>query len=164
MALEHQGTSDPKKPNRSNDYLKYSGLAVQLIVVIGVFGWLGHLVDQFLNFQFPVFLLSFVLLSFAGMIYQLYRSINKFWGVENVFDCPYLYCANIGGRWNLLEWVASNSVFPKSLVALYKYRGAFLLLTKNPYFTSGFFHSILPANNCAEDSCVWSISWHSNLE
>jgi hypothetical protein len=27
--------------------------------------------------KFPAFLLSFVLLSFAGMMYQLYRTLNK---------------------------------------------------------------------------------------
>ena len=77
MALERPGASDPKKQKPYNTYLKYSGLAIQLVVVIGVFGWLGHLLDSYLDFKFPVFLLLFVMLSFGGMMYQLFRSIDK---------------------------------------------------------------------------------------
>ncbi len=69
--------SDPKKPKPSNDFLKYSSLGIQLVVGIGIAAWLGHRLDQYLNFQFPAFLLSFVLITFGGMMYQLYRSINK---------------------------------------------------------------------------------------
>jgi F0F1-type ATP synthase assembly protein I len=65
------------KPNPSNNYLKYGGLAFQLLGGIGASGWLGYLLDRYLAFTFPVFMLTFGLLFFVGMIYQLYRTIHK---------------------------------------------------------------------------------------
>ena len=73
MALQ-----DPsRKPKQYNSYLKYGGLAFQLLVAIALFGWLGSLVDRWLELQFPAFLLLFGFLAFGGMIYLVYRSINK---------------------------------------------------------------------------------------
>ena len=72
-----QNPSDPKRLKPSDSYLKYSSLALQLLVVIGVFGWLGHLVDRYLSLEFPVFMLLFGALAFAGMLYQVYRSRDK---------------------------------------------------------------------------------------
>jgi hypothetical protein len=66
-----------KKENQTNTYLKYSGLALQLLLTIGVFGWLGHLLDSYLAFTFPVFLLLFGFAGFAGMMVYLYRTINR---------------------------------------------------------------------------------------
>ncbi|MFZ5999767.1 MAG: AtpZ/AtpI family protein [Bacteroidota bacterium] len=72
-----QDPSAPKKQKPYNDFLKYSGLGLQLLAGIGLSAWVGHLIDGYFGFSFPVFLLSFVMLSFGGMMYQLYRSINK---------------------------------------------------------------------------------------
>jgi F0F1-type ATP synthase assembly protein I len=72
--------SDKKKQSPSDSssgYLKYSGLAVQLLAAIGFFGWLGYLLDHYLSFQFPVFMLLFGFTAFGGMMFQVYRSINK---------------------------------------------------------------------------------------
>jgi F0F1-type ATP synthase assembly protein I len=65
------------KPNPANSYLRYSGLAFQLFAGIGLSGWLGYLLDQYLQFTFPVFMLTFGFVFFTGMMYQLYRTINK---------------------------------------------------------------------------------------
>lgn len=72
-----QGPSDQNKPKPYNTYLKYSGLAIQLVVTIGVAGWLGHLLDNYLDLRFPLFIVIFTIAAFAGVLYQLYRSINK---------------------------------------------------------------------------------------
>ena len=69
--------TDPKKPKPSNSYLKYSGLGLQLLGGLGLSGWAGHALDQYLQLSFPVFLLSFVLLAFGGMMLQVYRAMNK---------------------------------------------------------------------------------------
>jgi F0F1-type ATP synthase assembly protein I len=74
------GLTEPshnKKLKTYNSYLKYSGLAFQLLAGIGVFGWLGYKLDQHLELQFPVFMLLFGLLAFGGMMYKVYRSINR---------------------------------------------------------------------------------------
>jgi hypothetical protein len=64
-----------KKP--VNSYLKYSGLAFQLLATLGVSGWLGYELDQYLAFKFPVFMLLFGFLAFGGTMYQIYRSLNQ---------------------------------------------------------------------------------------
>jgi len=77
MALpDHSDNPKPKQYN-SNSYLKYSGLAVQLLAAIGILGWLGWLLDHYLEFQFPAFMLLFGLLGFAGIMVQVYKSINQ---------------------------------------------------------------------------------------
>jgi F0F1-type ATP synthase assembly protein I len=69
--------SPSKKSSQSNNYLKYSGLAFQLLAAIGVCGWLGYKLDSYLEIKFPAFLLLFGFLAFGGMMYQIYRSINN---------------------------------------------------------------------------------------
>lgn len=71
-------SNDQEKKNQEpNGYLKYSGLAIQLLAAMGFFGWLGYLLDDYLEFEFPVFMLLFGFMAFAGMMVQLYRSIKK---------------------------------------------------------------------------------------
>jgi F0F1-type ATP synthase assembly protein I len=74
-------SADPSEPNKKlspyNSYLKYSGLAVQLLAAIGVCGWVGYKIDQWLELKLPIFMLILGLLGFAGTIYQVYRSLNK---------------------------------------------------------------------------------------
>lgn len=65
----------PEKP--ANSFLKYSGLGLQMLVTIGVGAWLGYKLDQYLELKFPVFLLTFVFVLFGGVMYQLYRTLNK---------------------------------------------------------------------------------------
>jgi hypothetical protein len=75
--MASQEPSHNPKPNQYNTYLKYSGLAFQLLGAIAFFGWLGYKVDQWLELQFPAFMLLLGFLAFGGMMYQVYRSINK---------------------------------------------------------------------------------------
>ena len=76
MAKE-QDPSDPKKLKPYNNYLKYSGLAIQLVLVIGLGGWLGYKLDLYFQLKFPAFLLSLGLGAFVGAMIQLYRSLNQ---------------------------------------------------------------------------------------
>jgi hypothetical protein len=66
-----------KKPNQSNSYLKYGGLAVQLLATLGVCGWAGHKADKWLNLKYPVFMLTLGFLGFGAILYQVYKSINR---------------------------------------------------------------------------------------
>jgi Putative F0F1-ATPase subunit Ca2+/Mg2+ transporter len=75
MALP--GPSHNQKQKPSNTYLKYSSLAFQLLAAIGVLGWLGHRLDLYLETKFPAFMLLFGFAAFGGMMFQLYRSINR---------------------------------------------------------------------------------------
>jgi F0F1-type ATP synthase assembly protein I len=75
--MASQEPSHNKKLKTYNSYLKYSSLGLQLLGAIGIFGWLGYKLDQYLNIRFPAFTLLFGLLAFGGMMYQVYRSINR---------------------------------------------------------------------------------------
>lgn len=61
----------------TNVYLKWSGLAFQLLGGIGVFGWLGYKLDQHLKLQFPAFMLLFGFLAFGAIMYQVYKSVKN---------------------------------------------------------------------------------------
>jgi F0F1-type ATP synthase assembly protein I len=67
----------PRKPNQYNSYLKYSGLAIQLLGAIFVCGWIGSKIDQWLEMKLPIFMIVLGLLGFAGVMIQVYRSINR---------------------------------------------------------------------------------------
>lgn len=74
-----------KKPEKSesgdksqiNDYLKYSGLAFQMLGVIGVSVWVGLKLDERFMGGKPVFLIILTFLGIFGSIYTLYRSLPK---------------------------------------------------------------------------------------
>jgi hypothetical protein len=70
-------SQDQKSPNQSNNYLKYSGLAIQLLAAIGFFGWLGYMLDKRMAIKFPAFTLLFGFLAFGAMMFQIYRNLNR---------------------------------------------------------------------------------------
>jgi F0F1-type ATP synthase assembly protein I len=61
----------------STSYLKYSSLAIQLLAAMFFMGWLGYLVDNYLDLKFPAFMLLFGFTAFGGMMYQVYQSIKQ---------------------------------------------------------------------------------------
>lgn len=77
MAMALEDPSDPKKQKPSNNYLRYSSLAMQMVITLGLAAWAGLTVDKYLEFKFPVFLLLFVFIAFGGLMYRLYQSITK---------------------------------------------------------------------------------------
>jgi len=65
-------------PKKSFDgYVKYSGLAFQMIlpILIGAYG--GIKLDEVLNIQFPVFTAVLSILGVVASIYLLIRSLTK---------------------------------------------------------------------------------------
>ncbi len=67
----------PTGQKPTNSFLKYSNFALQLFGGMALAGWLGYKLDQRLGIKFPAFLLTFLLMVFAGMMYQIYKSSNK---------------------------------------------------------------------------------------
>lgn len=65
-----------KEPKRKfDDFIRYSNMAFEMAAIMGICTWLGWLIDGWLNLEFPVFLLVFMVLSVVGAIYN---SIRKF--------------------------------------------------------------------------------------
>lgn len=62
---------------QSNAYLKWSGLAFQLLGGIGLFGWLGYKLDEYLGLTFPAFMLTLGFLAFGAIMYQVYKSVKN---------------------------------------------------------------------------------------
>ena len=77
MAELHDPSQPSKKQPQYNSYLKYSGLAFQLLATIAISGWLGHKLDQWLHLKYPVFMIILGFIGFSGIMYQVYRSINR---------------------------------------------------------------------------------------
>ncbi len=63
--------------NRLKDYVKYSNIGIQmmLIIVLGTFG--GFKLDEYLNWGFPLFVILFSLLSVAIAIYIGIKDVIK---------------------------------------------------------------------------------------
>jgi len=66
-----------EEKSKPPSYSKYAGLGIQMVVTLGVGAWLGYKLDQYLELKFPAFLLTFVFVLFGGLMYQLYRTLNK---------------------------------------------------------------------------------------
>lgn len=75
--MEHPKPSSQKEQKSYNSFLKYTSLGLQMVITIGIAGWLGHLLDNKLQFQFPLFLLSFVLIALVGSLYLLIKNLPK---------------------------------------------------------------------------------------
>jgi len=69
--------SPNKKSRPYSNYLRYSGLALQLLITIGVSGWLGYQADRYFGNKYPILMLLLGFLGFGGSLYQIYRSINR---------------------------------------------------------------------------------------
>ena len=77
MAKRSKTPSDKKrKLAKIDNYLKFSGLAFQMIFIMGLTAWGGHTLDKNLEFKIPVFTVIFVILSLVGILYSLIKSLN----------------------------------------------------------------------------------------
>jgi F0F1-type ATP synthase assembly protein I len=66
-----------KKDKPLNDYLRYSGLALQLIVLLLAGMALGRWLDRLWPSEQPWFTLLFTLLGLVSGLYQLLRDLLK---------------------------------------------------------------------------------------
>lgn len=66
-----------QKQNQLNAYLKYSGLAFQMLGTIGLAVWGGMRLDEYLELRFPVFLLVFTLLAVVASLILTIKSLPK---------------------------------------------------------------------------------------
>ena len=70
-------TDNNVRRRRQNTVIRYGGLGMQMLLTIGVAGWLGHKLDEYLSLEFPAFLLLFVMLALGGTLYKLYRAVRQ---------------------------------------------------------------------------------------
>jgi len=68
--------SNQKERKSYNTFLKYSGLGLQMVVTLGLAGALGYWIDQSIGIKFPVFLLTFLIISLIGSLFILIKSLQ----------------------------------------------------------------------------------------
>jgi hypothetical protein len=66
----------PKKPP-INDYARYSGMGIQMLVIIGLGTYGGIKLDELLKIKFPVFTIVCSLASVALAIYVVIKDLLK---------------------------------------------------------------------------------------
>jgi ATP synthase protein I len=72
-------TKTPKKQDqdKQNPYLKYTGMAFQMVAIIGLSVWGGIRLDAWLGMKFPVFLVVLSVLGFVGAILAVIKSLPR---------------------------------------------------------------------------------------
>jgi len=66
----------PQK-GKINAYLKYSGLAFQLVAVVCLGLYLGRWIDSKIQLEKPVFTMLLVIVFFALFLYKLYDDLKN---------------------------------------------------------------------------------------
>jgi hypothetical protein len=65
--------SDKKASKQVNSFLRYTSLGLQIVITLAVAGGLGFWIDSRIGWQFPVFLLLFLITALIGVIYLLIK-------------------------------------------------------------------------------------------
>ncbi len=66
-----------KTPKDFNQFIQYSSLAFEMIVIMGLGVFAGIKIDDWLNLNFPVFTLVLMILAFIGAIYHAIKNFIK---------------------------------------------------------------------------------------
>jgi hypothetical protein len=69
-----------KKSKSLSSYARYSSMAFQMIVILGLGVWGGIKIDDLLNLTFPLFT---VILSLAAVLLALYNVLKDFLRMKN---------------------------------------------------------------------------------
>ncbi|MBK7232508.1 MAG: AtpZ/AtpI family protein [Saprospiraceae bacterium] len=66
-----------KKGSSGNSYLKYSGMAFQIFVLLGTAAWFGQFLDRRFLTEKPYWTITAVAISFIMIIIWLYYNLKK---------------------------------------------------------------------------------------
>jgi ATP synthase protein I len=72
-----KNTKRLKQKNDTNAYLKYSGLAFQMLAVMAFGVWSGMKLDSYFNLKFPVFLVILSLTSIIASLLVVIKNLPK---------------------------------------------------------------------------------------
>ena len=62
---------------RNHEFLKYGGLATQIIVTLGVTIFIGIKIDKLTNLKFPIATISLPLLVLISIFWKVYKDSSK---------------------------------------------------------------------------------------
>lgn len=78
--MSQENNSQKKKKqllSNANSYIKYSGLAFQMIGIIGVFTYVGYKIDESRQSKTPVITAFLSLVGVVIALYVVLRGLNK---------------------------------------------------------------------------------------
>ncbi|UOQ54459.1 AtpZ/AtpI family protein [Hymenobacter cellulosivorans] len=73
----------PPKPQNSNEtdrlraFAKYSGLAFQMLAIIGVCAWAGIKLDEYVHNDKPWYTIGLMVFGLIAATYQVIRSLSR---------------------------------------------------------------------------------------
>jgi hypothetical protein len=68
---------DDESKKNSRSFLKYSSIAFQMLVTIGLFSFGGYKLDDYQQTDKPIYMALFGLAGVAVSLYQVVRQLNK---------------------------------------------------------------------------------------
>ena len=77
MAPEDSSKSSDSEKGKLQSYMKYSGLAFQMLIVLGIAAYGGMRLDAYLGNKNPWFTILFMVLGVIGSIYKIIVSVMK---------------------------------------------------------------------------------------
>lgn len=66
-----------KKPKPGSNYLKYSGMVIQLFVLLLIGGWIGRKLDNYFNHETAVLTILIIMLFFGAYMYKLFKDLQN---------------------------------------------------------------------------------------
>lgn len=72
----NQPTASPGK-KRFKPWIRYTGLATEMMAMLGIATFAGYKLDQWLQWKLPVFLIIFPLLALALLLWRLIKATGK---------------------------------------------------------------------------------------
>lgn len=74
----NQRTESPRnKPYKPTPWLRYAGLASEMMVTLGIATFAGYKLDQWTEWGWPIFLIIFPLLALALLLWRLIKATGK---------------------------------------------------------------------------------------
>lgn len=74
---ENEPNIEPEHSPGPNNYLKFTGLAFQMIVIIGVFTYIGHRIDKAENHQTQWVTAMLSLIGVFISFYTIFKSLKN---------------------------------------------------------------------------------------
>lgn len=73
----YSGMEPEEKKKNVNNFARYSGISVQMLVTIGLFAFGGYKLDGYLHSKTPLFTAIFSILGVVISLYQVVKQLNK---------------------------------------------------------------------------------------
>ncbi len=77
MENEKEPSPEQQRQNQVKPYLKYSGLAFQMIGILGVAAWAGMKLDEKMGNKNPWYTMVLMLVAVIAAMYMVIKSVTK---------------------------------------------------------------------------------------